>query len=770
MVNHRRILALCMGIVFLSATALAAVNPQQGHTSSATPQLPSPSHEAEHSARAPHKQEAQLMSSEAHDAGVGNTQLALAVLLFLGVCGILIYKKSQIEDADGKRLSFTVGVRLLGSFAAVLLLMVALSVYTIVQMSRIGVELAGIAEIDTQAVKFTTHLETSQLQQTIWLERAFRFGESSAAEQRQAFRHARQEFERLGHEVDQAIQAAVSYFSGVQVRDGDQAQTVGSILDRMQELRGRHKTFEEHANEALTLLAEQRVAEARRLEGSIEAEAEQLDHDIVKFLQEVEQSTVESVEEASAHEASALFWIAVLSLIAAAVGMGLAWICTNSICRPLSLLSKLSSQVACGDLSGQATIRRSDEIGSLASAFERMVHNLKSLCEQFNQVIEQARRGQLSGRADGAGLQGAYANLVEGLNETMEVVAPMEEATQVLHKLAAKDLTARMTGEYKGDYSGIKKALNKAAENLDEALWQASLASSQVNGAAEQISQGSQSLASGSSQQASSLEEVAGSLQQLESMGTRNSQNAQQARSLAEDARAVADRGFQSMSQLSESIERIKQSSDETSKVVKTIDEIAFQTNLLALNAAVEAARAGDAGKGFAVVAEEVRNLAMRSAQAAKDTASLIEEGVKNADQGVAYNQAVLENFGEIKEKVSQVNSVNEEIAGASDQQKEGVTQINRAVEQMNQVTQQTAANSEESAAAAQQLSGQAEEMRSLVGRFQLSQQGSVEDSPLPGTARRTPLQQSTVQAPPPKVNGAAKALDGDEARLLAAF
>jgi methyl-accepting chemotaxis protein len=175
------------------------------------------------------------------------------------------------------------------------------------------------------------------------------------------------------------------------------------------------------------------------------------------------------------------------------------------------------------------------------------------------------------------------------------------------------------------------------------------------------------------------------------------------------------------MQRLSEAIEKIKLSSDKTAKIVKTIDEIAFQTNLLALNAAVEAARAGDAGKGFAVVAEEVRSLAMRSAEAAKNTADMIDESVDNAENGVALNQEVLKNLQEINERATRVSEVIMEIAAASEQQNEGIRQISGGIEQMNQITQHNAANAEESASAAEELSGQAYEMQSMVANFKLS-------------------------------------------------
>jgi methyl-accepting chemotaxis protein len=182
------------------------------------------------------------------------------------------------------------------------------------------------------------------------------------------------------------------------------------------------------------------------------------------------------------------------------------------------------------------------------------------------------------------------------------------------------------------------------------------------------------------------------------------------------------------MRRLSEAMDKIKASSDETAKIVKTIDEIAFQTNLLALNAAVEAARAGDAGKGFAVVAEEVRNLAMRSAEAAKSTSQLIEESVANAEGGVTLNHEVMEHLEEISKQVVRVSEVMDEVAAATDQQSQGIDQVNVAVEQMNQVTQQTAANAEESSSASEELTSQAEEMRNLVAQYKLSQ-GTVSGS-----------------------------------------
>ena len=173
----------------------------------------------------------------------------------------------------------------------------------------------------------------------------------------------------------------------------------------------------------------------------------------------------------------------------------------------------------------------------------------------------------------------------------------------VLEKVANKDMSARVNGDYKGDYARIKESINSAVENLDKALQQVAIGAQQVASASVQVSTGGQALSQGASEQASSLEEVSSSLQEMSSMTKQNVLNARDAKGVSEQARESADKGVESMSRMSSAINRIKSSSDSTAKIVKTIDEIAFQTNLLALNAAVEAARAGDAGRGFAVVA-----------------------------------------------------------------------------------------------------------------------------------------------------------------------
>jgi len=247
-----------------------------------------------------------------------------------------------------------------------------------------------------------------------------------------------------------------------------------------------------------------------------------------------------------------------------------------------------------------------------------------------------------------------------------------------------------------------------AADMLNEA-------SDQVSSASSQVSSTSQSLAEGASEQAASIEETSSSLEEMAAMTRQNAEHATQADTLMKEANRVIAKSNESMEELTGAMEDISKTSEETQKIIRTIDEIAFQTNLLALNAAVEAARAGEAGAGFAVVADEVRNLAMRAADAAKNTTALIEGSVKKIKEGSELVGVTNKAFGQVAESALKVGQLVAEINAASNEQAQGVDQINKAVAEMDKVTQSNASNAEESAAASEEMNAQAEQMKAVV-------------------------------------------------------
>jgi methyl-accepting chemotaxis protein len=267
--------------------------------------------------------------------------------------------------------------------------------------------------------------------------------------------------------------------------------------------------------------------------------------------------------------------------------------------------------------------------------------------------------------------------------------------------------------------SSIARPLNRIISGL-------SAGSDQTRDAAGAVSSASQSLASGTSEQAAAIEETASSMEEMTAMTRRNASNAAEANAMMSETSEVVGRGQNSIAELSTAIDSIKHSSDETAKIIGTINEIAFQTNLLALNAAVEAARAGDAGQGFAVVAEEVRNLAARSAEAATNTAQLIAGAVENAENGVRVAGETTEVFQLIAGQAEKVASLVNEIASASGEQAQGIDQVNTAVSQVDTVTQGNAASAEESASAAEELASQAEDLNRMVSELRVLVEGGV--------------------------------------------
>ena len=467
------------------------------------------------------------------------------------------------------------------------------------------------------------------------------------------------------------------------------------------------------------------------------------------------------VDDVEAQVASLAVWVAFVTLLLALPVLAMFIGLSRHLSHAVRQVANAARRISVGDIDQTVTHRSRDEIGELADSMRATIdyiqgvakaasalaqgdvetrvetrsdqdvlsRNLINAADVLGSVLMDARTltaaaaaGRLDVRVDARRHAGVYGVLLDELNRTLQAVAePVVEAADVLRRMSERDLTGRMNGKYEGAYAGIRESLHTALDTLSQALRDVVTTSEQVSSASSQIAQGSQALASGATQQASALEQVTSNLHELASMTDQNASSSTHASGLAEQANVSVDHGKTRVVQLAEAMARIKNSSDATARIMKTIDEIAFQTNLLALNAAVEAARAGEAGKGFAVVAEEVRSLATRASDAAKSTSSLIAEAILNADEGVANTAGVQASLDEIEQGVRQVHTVMEEIAAASVEQKQGVGQIATAVTQMNTVTQQTAAHAEEGASSAEELAGQAETLSHLVHRFRLA-------------------------------------------------
>lgn len=506
-------------------------------------------------------------------------------------------------------------------------------------------------------------------------------------------------------------------------------------------------------------LAQQDAAAKVQLVG-IRAQADSIEMWIDSLAASKAELMARTATKAATTARQVTWWLVALIALAALGGLAAAALVAGPIVRGLGQLAAVSRHVARGDLSHDVTVHGRDEVGQLADAlrevvtsqrtmasaatairrgdfsvpvaprsdadelghaFQSLVRTMDELVNSVATVVDAAGHGQLDQRVNAAAYEGAYRRLAESLNALMAAVAaPIEDTAQVLGRVASRDLSARMDGRYDGAFQRIGAAVNETAAALSDALAQVRHASANVSAAGGEIASAAHQLAEGATQQGASLEEISSSLQEMAAMATQAAASTTNARTLADSARQRVVEGRAAMDELEAAIGRIRGTSDETARIVRTIDEIAFQTNLLALNAAVEAARAGDAGRGFAVVAEEVRALAGRSADAARTTAALIEQAVRSARQGEELGIGTRAHLNAIERDVVAVAGVVAEAAEAGVQQREGMTHINAAVDRLNIVTQQTAATAEESAASARELAGQAVQMEALVGQFQL--------------------------------------------------
>jgi len=393
----------------------------------------------------------------------------------------------------------------------------------------------------------------------------------------------------------------------------------------------------------------------------------------------------------------------------------------DSIIMPLKTAAVYIEKISKGDMPEKITYQYQGDFNDIKNNLNACIVAISTLVEEMGVVITAGRDGDLGKRAGADRLNGVYRKILSGVNDTLDaVIKPVQEAVKCLAQLAEGNLAVEMSGEYKGEHAILKNSLNTTINSMNEILGQVSIAVDQVNTGSRQVSDASQALSQGATETASSLEEISSSMQEINSQIEKTAANSMEADNLAGSVRTSAESGSGKMTQMTSAMNEINEAATSISKIIKAIDEIAFQTNLLALNAAVEAARAGKHGKGFTVVAEEVRNLAQRSAKAAKETAEMIESSIKKTEAGTKIADETARSLMEIVTGVGRVGDIIGEIAAASKEEALGIQQINQGLGQVDQVTQQNTATAEEAAAASEELSAQAVELMGMLEKFKL--------------------------------------------------
>lgn len=407
----------------------------------------------------------------------------------------------------------------------------------------------------------------------------------------------------------------------------------------------------------------------KALTGEIIAQAKALDGEIDEMIELLDEKAEKADEKNQKALDAQIMFVTIVGVAVSIIGIIILITITTAINKPVDMILKAFKKISMGEIDVDLNKIRNDEFGEMIDAMNKAVETTK-------------------------------------------------EHTYIATEIASGNLTVKVTPKGSGDVLG--NALAKLVEDDNAVLTNIRESTEQVTTGSEQVASASQSLAQGSTEQASAIEEITASISDIAERTRKNAEQANQANDLVVSAKNEAEQGNVQMKDMISAMAEINESSENISKIIKVIDDIAFQTNILALNAAVEAARAGSHGKGFAVVAEEVRNLAGKSASAASETAEMIEDSIRRVEHGSALATETAQALEEIVNAVEQIVGIISDIASASNEQATAVAQIDQAINQVSQVVQTNSATSEECAAASEELSNQSARLREMINRFRL--------------------------------------------------